>query len=66
MQRCEKCGAEIKYIATGIGISTACDKEKLDFVTENGFRKTGYLVHRCKIAEGENAETRRVTDNGKN
>ena len=66
MQICKKCGREIKYIATGLGVSTACEVEKQDFITENGFRKTGYLIHICKIAEGENAETRRITNNGKN
>ena len=63
MQKCEKCGREIKYIATGIGISTACDKEKLDFITENGFRKTGYLVHKCKDLGAENAENKNTKTN---
>ena len=58
MQRCEKCGRPIKYIATGMGINTACDAEKIEFVTENGFKKSGYLVHDClrKLEVIENEE----------
>ena len=47
MQICKICGREIKYIATSMGMSVACDSEKLEFVTENGFKKSGYLVHDC-------------------
>ena len=54
MQRCKICGAEIKYIATGPGSSTACDAEKQLFVTENGRKTCGYLVHKCKEPEKQN------------
>ena len=66
MQICKNCGREIRFIATGLGVSTVCDAEKLDFVTENGFKKSGYLVHICKIAEDKNAENGRITNNRKN
>lgn len=56
MQLCKKCGAEIRYIATGPGSSTICDAEKLPFVTENGRKTYGYLVHKCKEQENENDE----------
>lgn len=47
MQICENCGRQVKSIATGIGESVICDTEKLYFVTENGFKKSGYLIHDC-------------------
>lgn len=56
MQKCQVCGAYIKYIATGPGKSVACDAEKLQFVTENGRQTFGHLIHRCYKAEGENAK----------
>lgn len=58
MQKCKNCGAEIKYIATGPGTSTACDSEKQIFVTENGRKTFGYLVHKCKETEKQNAENK--------
>ena len=57
MQKCLKCGSDIKYIATGPGKSVACDAERLQFVTENGRQTFGYLVHKCNKAENENGKT---------
>ena len=48
MQNCKKCGAEIRYIATGVGASVACDAEKVLFITENGRKTYGYSIHKCK------------------
>ena len=56
MQKCTKCGADIKYIATGPGKSVVCDAERLQFVTENGRQTFGYLVHKCDKAESENGK----------
>jgi len=56
MQQCKKCGAKIKYIATGLGSSTICDAEKFPFVTENGRKTYGYLIHKCKEQVIENDE----------
>ena len=56
MQKCTKCGSDIKYIATGPGKSVACDAERLQFVTDNGRQTFGYLVHKCYKAESENAK----------
>ena len=56
MQKCLKCGSDIKYIATGPGKSIACDCEKLSFVTDNCRVMFGYLIHRCDKAENENGK----------
>ena len=47
MQVCEKCGRPVKHIATGVSELAICDTEKLNFVTENGTKKSGYLIHDC-------------------
>ena len=60
MQRCKNCGAEIRYIATGVGTSIICDAELVPFVTENGRKNFGYLIHDCnKYLEAENGETKK-------
>lgn len=57
MQICKKCGAEIRYIATGAGTAVECDAEKVAFVTENGRKTFGYLIHNCKNnSEAENGK----------
>ena len=56
MQKCQICGADIKYIAVGPGKSIPCDAERLQFVTENGRQTFGYLVHKCDKAEIENGK----------
>lgn len=67
MQLCKDCGAEIRYIATGAGSAIKCDAELVPFVTENGRKTYGYLIHNCKKnTEAEDAKSRRITDNGKN
>ena len=48
MQKCLKCGKDIKYIATAPGKNVACDTEIKRFVTENGRQVFGYLVHDCE------------------
>ena len=63
MQKCRNCGADIRYIATGSNTSIVCDAEKIPFVTENGRKTFGYLIHNCKNTENKDAETRRVTNN---
>lgn len=66
MQKCKNCGAEIKYIATSSGVCTICNAERKPFVTENGRMIYGYLVHFCKKEIKEDAESRRITNNGTN
>lgn len=61
MQKCLKCGKDIKYIATGPGKSIACDSERLAFVTDNGRQFFGYLIHVCENKETENAEEKSRT-----
>lgn len=51
MQLCKECGAEIRYIATGAGSAIKCNAEKVLFVTENGRKTFGYLIHDCKKSE---------------
>ena len=48
MQRCPKCGAEIKYIATGYTAQVVCECEPLEVVNENGHKFKGYPLHKCK------------------
>ena len=62
MQKCTKCGVDIKYIATGPGKSVACDAERLQFVTENGRQTFGYLIHKCDKAENENGKNEERKD----
>ena len=62
MQKCLKCGSDIKYIATGPGVSVACDAERLQFVTENGRQTFGYLIHKCDKAENENGKNKERKD----
>jgi hypothetical protein len=54
VQKCKKCGAEIKYIATTSQQSIACNAEKLRFVTDNGRILEGYLIHKCETENKEN------------
>ena len=57
MQKCNVCGKEIRYIATGLDQSIVCNAEKFDFVTENGRKTSGYLIHNCnKYLEAENGK----------
>ena len=56
MQKCLKCGKDIKYIATGPGKNVACNSERLQFVTENGPQTFGYLIHKCDEAECKNGK----------
>ena len=57
MQKCNFCGKEIRYIAIGLDKSIVCNAEKLDFVTENGRKTSGYLIHNCnKYLEAENGK----------
>ena len=62
MQRCLKCGADIKYIATGLGSCVACDAERLQFITDNGRQTFGYLIHKCDKAEKENGKNEERKD----
>lgn len=48
MQKCNKCGADIRYIAIGSEKCIVCDAQELQFVTENGRQTKGYLIHTCK------------------
>ena len=57
MQKCKNCGADIRYIATGAGTAVKCVAEKVSFVTENGRKTFGYLIHNCnKHIEAENGK----------
>jgi len=61
MQRCRNCGAEIRYIATGAGTAIICDAELVPFVTENGRKTFGYLIHNCdKNLEAENGKNKKL------
>jgi len=48
MQVCPKCGAKIKYIATGYTAQAVCEAEPLEVVNDNGHRFKGYPLHKCK------------------
>lgn len=57
MQICKNCGRNIKYIAIGNNKSIACDSERLEFITDNGFKKSGYLIHKCEKPENKNGKS---------
>lgn len=48
MQVCPKCGAEIKYIATGYDTHAVCEVAPLEVVNDKGHRFKGYPLHKCK------------------
>lgn len=54
--KCPKCGAEIKYIPCGLGVSIV-DIEVIEVVTERGRTVQGYLRHKCPAAKGGENET---------
>lgn len=58
MQKCLKCGKEIKYIAAIDNSVIACDAEQIVVYSEYGRKILGYTVHKCetelKMHEGEN------------
>ena len=56
MQICKSCGAAIRYIATSAGTAVICENEKVPFVTENGRKTFGYLIHTCNKGEVENGK----------
>ncbi len=56
MQICKKCGSKIKYIATGAGTSVICNAERVLFVTENGRKMLGYLIHDCNKVEAKDGK----------
>lgn len=65
MQKCNKCGADIRYIAVGSDKCIVCDEKEYQFITENGRQTKGYLIHICKKMEGEN-ERSESTNNSAN
>ncbi len=48
MQLCPKCGASIKYIATGYDTQVVCESVPLEVVNDNGHKFIGYPYHKCK------------------
>ena len=64
MQKCNKCGADIRYIAIGSEKCIVCDAQELQFVTENGRQTKGYLIHTCKKMEGENERSESSNKSG--
>jgi len=48
MQVCPKCGAQIKYIATGYNTQVVCESVPLEVVNDNGHKFIGYPLHKCK------------------
>ena len=58
MQKCKECGKEIRFVAIAPGKCVVCEPELVPFVTENGRKTYGYLIHKCEEPENENAKTR--------
>lgn len=48
MQVCQKCGAQIKYIATGYNTQIVCESSLLEVINDNGHKFVGYPLHKCK------------------
>ena len=63
MQKCERCGAAIKFIAVSANSVVRCEPELKTFYTENGFEKKGYEKHICGV---ENERDKQRTDKGTN
>lgn len=53
MQKCKRCGKEIKYIAISINSSVVCEAEEKTFYTITGRKVTGYETHICIIEENK-------------
>lgn len=51
MQKCKRCGKEIKYIAININSSVICDTEEKTFYTITGRKVMGYEFHTCQLKE---------------
>ena len=48
MQVCPKCGAQIKYIATGYNAQVVCESVPLEVVNDKGHKFIGYPLYKCK------------------
>ena len=48
VQICPKCGAQIKYIATGYDTGAMCESMPLEVINSNGHKFKGYPFHKCK------------------
>lgn len=47
MQVCEKCGAEVKFIAGGFQKTYTCSPVRISAVTDSGRLFGGYMLHVC-------------------
>ena len=47
MQICKSCGKEIKIIPT-YNSYAVCEKDKEIFITELGYDREGYRLHKCE------------------
>lgn len=56
MQKCPKCGEDIRYIATGYERYEVCGAERVEIITEGGHRAKGYLLHDCKETRDDEQE----------
>lgn len=61
MQVCPKCGAQIRYIATGYHTTEMCDSLPLEVVSKNGSKFVGYPIHQCE--ENKKANERNNKEN---
>lgn len=48
MQKCGKCGKEVKYIPGSYSKVYVCEAQEMEFVTPSGHKLTGYSIHICK------------------
>lgn len=64
MQKCEKCGVEIRYISSLRGDCICCDDEMKTVMTTSGRMCYAYELHKCKLTKENENEQR--TDNSGN
>lgn len=51
MQVCPKCGARIKYIATGYDEIATCEISQVEVLNERGHKFKGYPLHICRMTD---------------
>lgn len=65
MQKCQNCGAEVKYIAGGFQKVYICDPTRVSAVTDNGRLFQGYILHVCKDNKDSDSEESGINEQSK-
>lgn len=65
MQKCQKCGAEVKYIAGGFQKVYICNPTRVSTVTDNGHLFQGYILHVCKDNKDSDSKESGINEQSK-